>query len=157
MTMTLRPITSANWIECIELAPTAEQQRIGFVEPNRGSLAQAYAERWWQPYAIYANETMVGFVMYGRWPETGLPAHHRWAKPGVHFILRLMIDGRYQGRGYGRAALQQVVAQIKREAGTEQMMTSYDPSNTVAERLFTSAGFRPIGMIDEEIEASLLS
>ena len=64
ITITLQPITSDNWVECIQLAPTAEQQRIGFVEPNRGSLAQAYA--------IYADETMVGFVMYGRWPEMGI-------------------------------------------------------------------------------------
>lgn len=76
MNITLQPITNDNWIQCIELAPTAEQQRIGFVAPNQLSLAQAYVERWWQPYAIYAGDDMVGFVFYGRWPETGIPAHH---------------------------------------------------------------------------------
>lgn len=53
----------------MELTPTAEQQARGYVASNVLSLAQAYAERWWTPLAIYAGETMVGVVLHGRWPE----------------------------------------------------------------------------------------
>ena len=156
MTITLQLIASANWIECIELAPTAEQQRIGFVEPNRGSLAQAYAERWWQPYAIYADETMIGFVMYGRWPEMGIPAHHDGAKPGIDFILRFMIDERYQGRGYGHAAMAVLIAQIKTQPNGKAIEITYDVSNAVMAHLCTRAGFQPTGhIIEGEIEARL--
>jgi len=156
MIITLRPITSENWIDCIELASTEEQQRIGFVSPNQFSLAQAYAERWWQPWGIYAAEIIVGFVLYGRWPLVGLPVHHGYAEPGVYFILRFMIDGRYQGRGYGRAGLERVIEQIKAESGAQTITISYDPINTVMAHLCTCLGFQPTGrLIDGEIEARL--
>ena len=63
--ISLQPITSTNWVTCIELRPTAYQQQRGFVAANVLSLAQAYVERWWIPTAIYAQQTMVGFILYG--------------------------------------------------------------------------------------------
>jgi len=156
MTITLQPITANNWIDCINLKPTEEQQRIGFVSPNQLSLAQAYAERWWQPYAIYADDTMVGFVLYGCWPQSGVPVHHTEAEPGVHFILRFMIDACYQGRGYGRAGMAAVIAQIKTELGAHKLAISYDASNPVMAQLCRSVGFQPTGrVIEDEIEACL--
>lgn len=160
MTITLQPITSDNWIDCISLKPTAEQARIGFVAPNPISLAQAHYEPWWQPYGIYASigaeEVMVGFVMYGRWPTTGLPPHHAGANPGIDFILRFMIDERYQGRGYGRAAMVAVIAQIKAQPDVQAIEISYDVANPVMAHLCTQLGFQPTGRImDGEIEARL--
>lgn len=161
MMITLQPITSDNWIACIGLAPTAEQAQIGFVAPNSVSFAQAHYEPWWQPYGLYATldgqETMVGFAMYGRWPATGVPEQHTEAKPGVDFILRFMIDQRYQGRGYGRAGLAALIAQIKAQPGLQAIEISYDVANPVMAHLCTEAGFQPTGRIDNgEIEARLL-
>jgi diamine N-acetyltransferase len=156
MKVTLRPITCDNWVECIELAPTEEQQRIGFVSPNQVSLAQAYAERWWQPYAVYADEVMVGFVLYGCWPESGVPPHHSHARSGVFHVLRFMIDARYQGRGYGCAAMKQVIERIRAQPGAHVIEISYDPGNPVMAHLCARAGFQPTGqLIDGEIEARL--
>ena len=156
MTITLQPITADNWIECINLKPTEEQERLGFVSPNQLSLVQAYAERWWQPYAIYADTVIVGFVLYGCWPTQGVPAHHTDTEAGAHFILRFMIDVRYQGRGYGYAAMAAVIAQIKREPSAKKIAISYDASHPVMARLCRSVGFQPTGrVIDDEIEACI--
>lgn len=160
MNVTLQPITSDNWIDCISLAPTAEQARIGFVAPNSFSLAQAHYEPWWQPYGFYATvdgqPTMVGFALAGRLPLTNLPAHYTDATPGVDFILRFMIDARYQGQGYGRAGMQALLAQIKAQPGVQAIEISYDVANPVMAHLCTQAGFQPTGrMIDGEIEARL--
>lgn len=156
MNITLQPITADNWIDCINLKPTEEQQRIGFVSPNQFSLAQAYVERWWQPYAIYVDDAMVGFVLYGCWPERGVSVYHTAAEAGAHFILRFMIDARYQGRGYGHAGMAAVIAQIKREPGAHKIAISYDASNPVMARLCGSVGFQPTGrVIDDEIEACM--
>lgn len=163
MTIALHPITSDNWISCVMLEPTPEQQAIGFVSPNALSLAQAHYEPWWQPYGLYATideqEMMVGFAMAGRWPATGIPAHHAEAKPGIDFILRFMIDQRYQGRGYGRAGLQALIAQIKTQPGVQAIEISYDVANPVMAHLCTTLGFQPTGQIDNngEIEARLAS
>ena len=160
MNVTLHPITPDNWIDCILLTPTAEQARIGFVAPNSVSLAQAHYEPWWQPYGLYAaidgQETMVGFVMVGRWPMTGIPAQHTEAKPGVDFIIRFMIDQRYQGRGYGRAGMAALIAQIKTQPDVQAIEISYDVANPVMAHLCAQAGFQPTGQIsDGEIEARL--
>jgi diamine N-acetyltransferase len=56
MSIYLRPITIENWIDCISLKPTPEQQQAGFVASNEISLAQAYMEPWWHPYGIYAAD-----------------------------------------------------------------------------------------------------
>ena len=126
-------------------------------------MAQAHYEPWWQPYGLYATiddeATMVGFGMYGRLPATGLPVHYADAKPGVDFILRFMIDQRYQGRGYGRAGLQVLIAQISAQPGVQAIEISYDVANPVMAHLCTTLGFQPTGHIDNngEIEARLAS
>lgn len=161
MSITLHPITRDNWIDCIGLEPTAEQARIGFVAPNSVSLAQAHYEPWWRPYGLYATldgqEIMVGFALYGRWPATDLPAHHEEARPGIDFILRFMIDHRYQGRGYGRAALQALLDQIRRTPDVQAIEISYDEANAPMAHLCAQAGFQPTGRVYQgEIEARLL-
>lgn len=158
-TITLRPITPDNWVECMELTPTAEQQARGYVAPNVLSLAQAYAERWWTPLAVYAGETMVGFVLYGRWPESGF-SPTLWVdkpKPGIDYILRMMIDHRYQGQGYGKAALAALIELIKTQPGCQTIELDYDRDNLAAARLYTGSGFQPVAENEDgEILARLV-
>lgn len=144
--ITLRPITPDNWVECMNLTPTAEQQALGYVAPNVLSLAQAYAERWWTPLAVYADETMVGFVLYGRWPEGGFSTSLWGDKPksGIDYILRMMIDQRYQGQGYGKAALAALIERIKARPGCRAIELDYDRDNIAAARLYTGCGFQPV-------------
>lgn len=156
MTVSLRPITVENWFECVELKPAAEQA--GFVAPNVFSLTQAHFEPWWEPFGIYADERMVGFVMVGRWPITGLPSY--WgdfeAPQGVDCILRFMVGAEHQRQGYGRAALQQVIEYCRRRPGTRAAHLSYEPTNVVAAALYAGLGFRTTGRIlDGEVEAWL--
>lgn len=151
----LRPITPDNWVECMELTPSAEQQARGYVAPNVLSLAQAYAERWWTPLAIYADLTMVGFILCGRWPASTFSA--MWGdkpKPGIDYILRMMIDSRYQGQGYGKAALAILIEQLKAQPDCQAIELDYDSDNLVAARLYTSAGFEPI---EEDEDGEILA
>src|SRR5829696_1784496 len=143
MTVTLRPINQDNWVECINFTVSEEQQQRHAVAPNMTSLAQAYGEPWWTPLGVYAGDTMVGFVMYGRRPGTA-----------INYILRVMIDARYQGLGYGKAALAAVIDQI-RQQDTGEIQLDYDPNDPVAVRLYTGAGFRTIGEIEDGVLARL--
>lgn len=58
--ISLRPIDSSNYRECIELSVAPDQQR--FVASNLQSLAEAYVWREAaEPYAVYSDDEMVGF------------------------------------------------------------------------------------------------
>src|SRR5262245_26120443 len=101
MTMTLREITRENWEQCVRLEVAPEQQR--FVASNAVSLAQSKYEPEWIPLALYDDEEMVGFVMYGVYRDQG-----------KYWILRMMVDRRLQGNGYGRAAMRLLLDRLRR-------------------------------------------
>jgi diamine N-acetyltransferase len=131
--ITLRPVTDDNFAECIKLTPTVHQQERGYVAPNVLSLAQAYVERWCIPLAVYADTTMIGVVLYGRWPESGFaPFWGDKPKPGISYILRIMIDRRYQGQGYGKATLTALSERIKTQPDCLAIELDYDRENTAA-------------------------
>jgi diamine N-acetyltransferase len=135
MTMALREITRENWEQCVRLTVAPEQER--FVASNAVSLAQSKYEPEWIPLAVYDDE-MVGFVMYGVYRDEG-----------KHWILRVMVDRRFQGRGYGRAAMRLLLDRLRAIPGCDEVAISYEPENEVARRLYASFGFRETGEVIE--------
>ena len=97
--VTLHDLTSQNWHNCIRLRPAPDQE--AFMESNLYAIAQSKVETYWVPQAIYANLTMVGFVMYGKIAE------------GEYEIGRLMIDQQFQRKGYAREAMQLVIERLR--------------------------------------------
>lgn len=155
--ISLQPITSTNWVTCIELRPTAYQQQRGFVAANVLSLAQAYVDRWWIPTAVYAQQTMVGFILYGCWPAAPIAAEYGQREGGIHHVLRMMIDQHYQGQGYGYAALHRLITHIRAQPDARAIELNYDVDNSVAARLYAQLGFEPTGEVDAgEIRARLV-
>jgi diamine N-acetyltransferase len=134
--VSLRPLTAANWQACIDLRVREDQKN--FVAPNVYSLAEARIYPECVPQAIYAGETMVGFVMYALSKEDQR-----------HWIIRLMVDQRFQGLGYGRAALRLVIEEMRQMPGCERIYLSYEPENEHAEQLYARFGFLPTGEILE--------
>lgn len=128
----LRPITPENWRESIALKVREDQQ--GFVASNVHSLAEAKVYPECVPLAIYAGDTMVGFLMYGCSEDDK-----------QYWLIRFMIDARYQGRGYGKAALTQIIQEMRRLPGCDRIYLSYEPENAVAEQLYAGFGFKPSG------------
>ena len=131
----LRDVTMDNFRECIAL-DVAEHQR-GFVASNIYSLAEAKADGVSNPLAIYADGRMVGFTMY--WYD---------ADSGTGYIDRLMVAEGHQGRGYGRAAMREVIGRLTGMPGCRRIRTSFEPTNAVAWGLYESLGFRKTGEID---------
>jgi diamine N-acetyltransferase len=130
----LRQITMENFDTCIDLS-VAEHQK-GFVASNMYSLAEAKADGVSNPLAIYAGNEMVGFIMYCFDP-----------KNGTGYIDRLMVAANHQGRGYGRAAMMEVIARLQSTPGCQRIQTSFEPTNNVAESLYESLGFRKNGEV----------
>jgi diamine N-acetyltransferase len=141
MDIALRAVTQANWREALRLAVSPDQQP--FIAEYAPIVAVALAKAYlrldgatWVPYAIYAGTTMVGFVELAYQSDT---ADQYWI---VHFF----IDQRYQGRGYGQAALQCFIELVKQQHPTcQRLQLTVHPANLRAQRLYTAAGFRPTG------------
>lgn len=134
--ITLQNITPENYraIFALKVAPGQEN----FVATNIYSLAQARVYGQATPLAIYAEGTPVGFVMYV--PEDA----------ETFSIWRYMIGAEHQQKGYGRAALKVVLDRIRAEnPQCRAILLSYEPSNTVAARLYASFGFVETGEFDD--------
>lgn len=145
MQVTLRELTAESWHECVDLR-VAEDQR-AYIASNLASLAEAHFYPGTIVRAVYADATMVGFVMYGPDAEYA-PAE----EPGAYALVRLMIDQAHQGEGYGRQALEAVIAELGQQTGCPAIYTSTSPENQRALALYARAGFEPTGrMLDGEL------
>ncbi len=142
MNIELREITAATVIAIIKLQVAPAQQ--GFVAPNSVSLAQAlfHPEAWYR--AIYVDGEPAGFVMLE--DRSGLPGAQPKDREEAG-LWRLMVDARYQGLGVGRAALGQVVTQL-RARGFQRLLTSYVPGPGCPEPFYRRLGFTPTGEVD---------
>jgi diamine N-acetyltransferase len=138
MSITLQPITRENWRTCVQLEPASDQRH--FVAPNVYSLTEAQFYPGTETRAIYADDTMVGFVMWGTDPDD---------PPGEVWIARLMIDQRYQRKGYGRAAMELVLDAIRAIPECCVIKLSFEPENTGAEALYLSLGFEHTGEMND--------
>ena len=69
-----------------------------------------------------------------------------------YWIYRMMIDQKHQGKGYGKEAVQLVIADIRtmKEPHHQTISLSYEPDNEHAKRIYEKIGFREIdGLVIE--------
>jgi len=139
--VTLREITPAN-VRAVCALEVEEGQK-GNVAANAVSLAEAYAshdEAW--PRAIYAGEDLVGFLMVYDPSTVANPDEPDF------FLWRLMIDRRWQRRGYGRAAVQLAIDYV-RWRGAKRLLVSHVKHATALGAFYGSFGFAYTGREDE--------
>jgi diamine N-acetyltransferase len=147
----LRPVAIANWEALIELKVRDDQK--GFVASNLYSIAQAqfgdeYEGHWdLHPFGIYEGDTPVGFLMYG------INADHSGHQA---FVQRLMVDEKFQGRGYGRFGMETILETFRANEFIKVVGISYEPENEGARKLYASLGFVETGeIVDGEVVAVL--
>ena len=132
----LREITSTNFEAVLELEVSKDQEK--FVSSTSYSLAQAYAYRKNAfPFAIYADDIIVGFIMFGFYESRN-----------QYTLWKFLIDKRHQKKGYGKAALLLGIERMKEEHNITEMYTGVSLGNEVAECLYKSIGFRLTGLVE---------
>jgi len=136
--LTLRDITKDNWQEAVKLK-VAESQK-NFVAPNWYSIIEVIFEPDFESRGIYADDTMVGYVMYGIDSEKS---------ELEYWIVRLMMGEAHQNKGYGRKALRIIVKEMKdRYDDCTAVFLSFEPENTIARDFYLSEGFVDIGRVE---------
>ena len=142
----LKAITEDNFIDAfgLRLAPGQEK----YVSHPIRSLAQAYVYRdQCQPFGIYSEGKMVGYVMVIY--DYDVPEYDIW---------HMMIDEAEQGHGYGGEALDRVIEYIRTKpfGDSNRVALTCNKENPVARKLYESKGFSPTGNEDEdEIELAM--
>ncbi len=142
----LKPITQENFVEAfnLKLAPGQEE----WVSHPMRSLAQAYVYReQCQPFGIYADGRMVGYVMVIY--DYEIPEYDIW---------HMAIDKAEQGRGYGSEALDRILEFIRTKpfGDSDRVALTCHGDNQVALRLYAKKGFEATGAVyDDEIELAM--
>ncbi|MCI8624621.1 MAG: GNAT family N-acetyltransferase [Provencibacterium sp.] len=136
-----RPVNDENREEAEKLEVFSEQT--GFIESVSECLQEADRLERWRPVGIYQGDALVGFAMYGYFPNPS---------PGQLWLDRLLIDKRFQGKGYGRRAVLALLDRLHREYTSDRVYLSVYEENTHAVRLYRQIGFRFNGEKDTKGE-----
>ena len=136
----LREITKDNLEDILELRVAEYQEK--FVSSTAYALAQAWVYKETAfPFAIYADNVLVGFVMLG------------YYEPKKQYTLwKFLIDKRYQNKGYGKKALQHAVKYLKETFNVSEIYTGVALGNAIAKHLYNSVGFVETGVVENNME-----
>jgi len=150
----LEKVTFDNVDDIVRLRVAKDQR--SYVAGNSSSLIDAYCNlaegKPVFPFGIYNGKTPVGFLMFSYSNDWSGYEREAWlnsddyrfyaGKP-YYYLWRLMIDKRFQKRGYGREALRQALAFIRTFpcGKAEYCVLSYEPENEVAKNFYGSFGF----------------
>lgn len=131
-------IDPGNWRLGLQVSESQRQ----FVASAPWLLARAYGYRNYRSnaFVVYDGETPVGMGLYYDCPD--LEAYN---------FSQLFIDERYQGRGYGKAAVRLVLDTMRQDSKFSKVVLCYIEGNEVSRRLYESFGFVERGRDEDEI------
>lgn len=136
----LKKVDESNFIECFNLKLGYEQDK--FVSHPIRSLAQAYVYyNQCTPFAIYKNNIIIGYVLviYDYDEET-------------YNIWHMMIDEKYQGKGYGTKAVNLCIDYIKSKpfGRSNDVILTCSMDNSHAIHIYEKLGFKDTGERDDD-------
>jgi diamine N-acetyltransferase len=140
--MDFRKIDWQNFWQVIKITPKNSQDR--FVQPISVFLAQSYVNLNLgypdKSLAIYEEDRLIGYLKMVYVPKNVKPYH---LDEDSFMIDALIIDKDYQGKGYGKIALDLAIKEIKTWPQQKAQMISLVcyKDNTVAKKLFNNQGF----------------
>jgi len=130
----LMEIDRENFWDIIALEVEDEQNDL--VTSNAVSIAQSKVQPECVPLAIYHSGEPVGFVMYCI-----------DCNDDEYWIYRLMIDKRFQNRGFGKRALELVLDEIKKDKTRSRVFLGVDPAGAASVRVYEALGFKFTGEV----------
>lgn len=140
MNIILKEVNEHNFFDIINLKSDEEQvQKFQIFERWVGSnaffIALASVHRW-TTRGIYDGDTLIGFSTYGFDKENSR-----------YEMVSIMLGYQYQGKGYGKVALQAVLDEMIQTIGCEEIYLTVIPENDAAIRVYENLGFKATGEI----------
>ena len=137
--VSLQPLTDSNRAEIESLRTSPGQEK--FVSSVVDSLLEAAEEPGGHAiyWGVFDDETPVGFVMIS--DEVDGPEYF------PQYLWKLLIDERFQRRGYGTATLDLIVEYFRSRPGVEVMRTSAGQGDGSPLPFYERYGFERTGDI----------
>jgi diamine N-acetyltransferase len=134
-------INPENWRIFNALKVKEEQKN--FVASNVAILARAFAYRDDNSHihAIYNGDEPIGILMQNDYMENDKLSC---------VLTEFMIAEQYQGKGYGKSALQLWLSMIKNENKYDSIILCYKEGDEIAYNLYRNMGFCHTGVVDED-------
>ncbi|MGO4936979.1 GNAT family N-acetyltransferase [Fundicoccus sp. Sow4_H7] len=137
----IKAVDESNFNNVIQLELTEKQKAAKWVSDNVFSLAQCWLYRNNNdsfPNAIYWNDKVVGFVLY-----------EIEADSNEFMIWRIMIGQQFQGKGYGRKAIKEIIKYTENNYPERILVADYVQGNEPMKHLLISLGFKEVGFNEE--------
>ena len=133
-------IDERNFFRVRQLKVGEDQQR--FLDSPLGILARGYVYRAQRARVLAAEKDgeIVGLMLVKDMDE----------EPACYDLQQFMIDGHFQGRGYGAAALGLLLELLRQEKKYDDVEVCVHRENAAALALFTGAGFVDTGYVDPD-------
>lgn len=136
----LEAVTEKNFWDVINLKSTPEQEKKfqlfeKYVGSNAFFIALA-SVKGWVNRAIYDGDTLIGFATHGLDQEQGR-----------YEMISIMLGHKYQGKGYGKAALKKILEEMAEMYECEEIFLTTAPTNEAAIRVYKKLGFKPNGEV----------
>lgn len=143
-------------IELLELSAISDDQRASLAALTlpeaqyeyggnfKSSMAECDAgdEALIRGLVILAGQTPIGIVLLKR-----PPLSPNWASEDAITLHGLKIDRRWQGRGYGRAALRKTIEVAKKIwPSAQKLALTVDAENSTARELYRQCGMQEVGV-----------
>lgn len=138
MRFELRSVDHTNQ-DAVELLEVSDDQKT-YIASNKDSLEIAARGEYREiarPFAIYSDGKLIGFTMFAFELTSEDPNDRFW-------LWRFMIDKDCQGKGYGSAALEKIIAYFK-DHGADHILLSTKEANQRALSLYRKYRFSETG------------
>lgn len=138
-------VTEENWLQLASLSVKEEQK--SFLAPPIGILARGYVYRNCnsQVFGIAEDEQIVGLAMVRDFTD----------EPIGYDLQQFMIDARFQNRGYGTQALNEILNYLKKDGRFKRVEVCVNKHDDIAIHLYQKAGFTDTGYIDDDLPECL--
>ena len=134
----LEEITPDNWRIPLQVAPSQKT----YAADRATLLARAYA---------YRNARSCAFLIYADETPVGMGLYYDCTDMQCYVFSQLFIDEQYQGNGYGLAAAELVLDNMKHDNKYNKVILCYIEENNAAKCLYKKLGFTETGRDEDEI------
>ena len=141
----LTEVTEDNWLEVASLSVKDDQKN--FAAPAVGILARGYVYRncRGRVFVIENDGVIIGAALVREFTD----------EPPGYDLQQFMIDRRYQGKGYGSAALRLILEELRKENHYDHVEVCVKKEDAAAIHLYEKHGFTDSGYIDPAVPDSV--